>query len=129
MKLESWLQVGRDYTSRASTIARTLALSGFGIIWLIITENEDISIKEPLLFSSLLLLAIGILLDFLQYFLGGLFWIQFYYQKSNSGITGDTEIEGDYWRTNTLYIIYALKFIVLLIAYILVIISIFKYIG
>lgn len=118
MELYKYKDISYKYTEKASDIARNLALAGIGILW-IIKSNSDIKLTNDLLFTPLILMAISMLVDLVQYVLGGLIWINFYtkHEKTNSS---NDDIKSDPWRKNLLYVIYYIKFILMIIAYILI---------
>ncbi|WP_431162609.1 hypothetical protein [Flagellimonas beolgyonensis] len=127
MKLEQWKDTGRKYTEKASDISRTLVLSGIGIIWIIKTGDDTIQLENPLILYPLIGLALAVFLDFLQYLLGGVLWLQFYHQKGKEGVAESTEIKGDTWRRDTIYVFFYAKFIVTLFAYLALFRALFHY--
>lgn len=130
MKLSDWKKVGRDYTERASNISRSLVLSGIAIIWVIVESDDSIKLSEPLLFWAVLLLGLAIFLDFLHYLIAGIIWTTFYNVKHKEGVRADEDItpKGPL-RRRTVYFFYYTKFIVMFVAYLLVFISVIKYLA
>lgn len=128
MELKNYREKSYKYTEKASEIARSMMLAGIGIIWIIRTDKSDLTLSDPELLYPLTIMAITLIIDFVQYLLGGTIWISFYkhHEKTGKKDTDDV-LNTKKWRTDILYAIYYLKFTLTIIAYLLIIKALFNY--
>lgn len=130
MKLRKYLETSRDYTEKASDIVRQLNFAGIGIVWLIFLSNKNSEISNFFILLPLITISISLLVDFLQYALGAFIWKEFYIKKINEGIKPDADInidEEDQLRKKRINIFYYFKFILLIISYALIVITLFYF--
>jgi hypothetical protein len=130
MELEKYKTNSHDYTAKASDIARQINFAGIGIIWIIRTSNDNISLSDSSLLTPLILISISLLLDFSQYLLGGILWINFYNKKRKEGISKEIDVSIDpknEWRTQLLYTLYFLKFTFMFISFIFIFKTLFSF--
>lgn len=127
MKLEEYKKKSHEYTAKASEIGRQINFAGIGIIWIIKTSNNELNISSSTILIPLVLISISLMLDFCQYFFGGLIWINFYKEKEKQGLSKEFDVTSEEWRSRILYWLYYLKFIFMTIAYIFIIIALLKY--
>jgi hypothetical protein len=124
MKLRNYLETSRDYTDKASNISRQLNFAGIGIVGLILFFNKSAGINNSIILLTLISISISLFTDFLQYAVGAFLWKNFYLNKINKGIKPDANVdfeEEDEWRKNRINIFYYVKFIFLVISYLLII--------
>ncbi len=79
--LSDYLTFINFFSSNASTVNRSLALGGIAIIWLFKKPEISHGIQKDLLNTPLLLLALSLALDLVQYFFGAVAWKIFYERK------------------------------------------------
>lgn len=128
MELEKYKERSYEYTAKASEIARSMMLAGIGIVWIIRTDKNGLTLSHPELLWPLMVMAITMFIDFAQYFLGGIIWIQFYRHYEKRGKNDKDDVTNEkLWRKNVLYMLYYAKFIGVIIAYILILRSLFHY--
>lgn len=71
----------------------------------------------------LILFLIAVVLDLLQYFIGGLIWWIFFLYKESKGIKEDDELQASFFLPLPIHILYFLKVITNICAFI----TLFKY--
>ena len=128
MKLRQYLENSRDYTEKAGDIARQLNFAGIGIVGLILLSSREGEISNSFILFPLITIAISLFIDFLQYAVGAFLWKDFYKKKINQGISADADVninEEDEWRKKRINGFYYFKFILLVITYVLIVISLF----
>lgn len=117
-KLEDYRKDYEYFTSQASLINRSLALGGIGIIWIFkFTVDEQVSVPAPLI-QPLLLFAISMTLDLLQYVSGGFIWWAYfkYHEKDNQGT--EEELLAPSRLTYIIHAFYWLKITAMITGYI-----------
>jgi hypothetical protein len=78
MKLEEWKKEKGDFTSKLSEVNRYLCFAGIGIIWIFKYEIEkEYNIPHDLLLP-LILFALSLGFDFLQYLYSAVVWTCFF---------------------------------------------------
>lgn len=127
MELKDYKTKSHEYTAKASEIARQLNLAGIGIIWIVKTAFPELKLSDFQLLMPLVLISISLVSDFLQYFIGGVIWIQFYKSKEKAGVSKTSDVQSPEWRNRILYGFYYIKFICMFLAYIFIIITLFNY--
>ena len=128
MKLRKYIENSRDYTEKASDIARQLNFAGIGIVGLILFSNREAEISNSFILFPLITISLSLFIDFLQYAVGAFLWKDFYKKKNNEGISADTDVnieEEDEWRKKRINIFYYFKFILLVISYVLIVVLLF----
>lgn len=128
MKLRKYLENSRDYTDKASDIARQLNFAGIGLVWLILSLNKDAEISDLYILLPLITISISLFIDFLQYAVGAFLWKNFYKKKIEEGMSADVEVnigEEDKLRKKRINIFYYFKFILLVISYVVIVSSLF----
>jgi hypothetical protein len=128
MKLRNYLENSRDFTNKASHIARQLNFAGIGLVWLILLLNKDAEISNFFIIFPLITITISLFVDFLQYAVGAFLWKDFYKKKISEGINAQADVnieEEDEWRKKRINIFYYIKFILMVISYIIIVISLF----
>lgn len=117
MKLSEYRKIANDYTGRASEITRQLSLGGIGIIWLF-KSSESGPLLDRFLIFPLIFLSLALLMDLIQYVIGGWTWITFFREHEKSAEPGsDPNIQAPPSKSRPLYIFYYLKIIFMLLAY------------
>jgi len=81
MKLSEYRKDSDYYSSSASSINRGLSFSGIAIIWLFTQSGTNRLVLEKLMIASLVLLALSLLLDLIQYCYGFYKWNKFYREQ------------------------------------------------
>lgn len=127
MELKEYKTKSHEYTAKASEIARQLNLAGIGIIWIVKTAFPELKLSDFQLLMPLILISISLIFDFLQYFIGGVIWIRFYKNKEKAGISKTMDVQSPEWRNKILYVFYYIKFAFMFLAYIFIVITLFKY--
>ena len=127
MALKDFREVGRENTKKASDIARSLALAGIGIIWVIISGRDDVGIDDPRVITPLIFVTVTLLVDLFQYFVAGLIWLRFYRLKEAQGIKDTDDIKSKKWRSNVIYLFFYVKFLLVVISYILIVNTLFTF--
>ena len=130
MKLSKYLEKSRDYTERASDIARQFNFAGIGIIWLILYSKEDVEISNCYILFPLITIITALFFDFLQYAFAAFLWKDFYKKKIKEGIETDEDAiikEEDKWRRKRFNSFYYVKFILTVSSYILIVTALFKF--
>lgn len=118
MKLKEYKNVSHKYTAEASKIGRNIALAGIGIIW-IVAQDTEMTLGDSELTVPLILIACSLLVDFFQYILGGLLWIYFYrIKEKDENLNDESDIKSKSWRSNLLYVLYYIKFSLMIFAFI-----------
>jgi len=110
------------YTGKASEIGRSLALGGIAVIWIFKTTSSDGSLKLPsLLLAPLIWLVITLVLDLMQYIVGGLIWLIYYrykeFQIKKDKIQANDNIEAPNVLPIIIHLIYWSKLISIIVAY------------
>lgn len=131
MKLSEYKKKGEEFTSKASEITRQLAFAGIIIIWIFrISTNAATSLPKFLVFP-LIGLALTLLFDLLQYFVGGQIWRGFYKEeekkakehfKQDPSYALDPETKHHRKKNTWIEIFYLLKVILLIASFVLLII-------
>ena len=132
MKLRKYLENSRSYSDKASDIARQLNFAGIGLVWLILSLNKDAEISDFFILVPLITITISLLVDFLQYAVGAFLWKDFYKKKINEGVSADADInirEEDVWRKKRINGFYYIKFILVLISYVIIVISLCSFLN
>ncbi|PKO99319.1 MAG: hypothetical protein CVU03_02260 [Bacteroidetes bacterium HGW-Bacteroidetes-2] len=127
MKLENYKKKSHEYTAKASEIARQLNFAGIGIIWIVKTTFPELKLSDSELLLPLVLIALSLVFDFLQYLVGGIIWIIFYNNKQKNGISNTADVQTTKWRSRVLYTFYYIKFTLMFIAYLFIIKILFQY--
>jgi hypothetical protein len=119
MKLSEYRKVANDYTIKASEITRQLSLAGIGIIWIFKNSDKETHLLDSYLILPLLFLAVALLLDLIQYVVGGQVWISFF-RKEELKVTDtnlDPEIKAPVQKSKPIYVLYYCKIIFMLLSY------------
>lgn len=127
MELKEYKSISHDYTAKASEIARQLNFAGIGIIWIVKTTFPELKLTDFQLLFPLILITVSMILDFLQYFIGGVIWIDFYKSKEKAGISKSADVKSPEWRNRILYVFYYVKISSMFLAYIFIIKTLFTY--
>ncbi|MEJ1222918.1 hypothetical protein [Sediminicola sp. 1XM1-17] len=127
MELKEYKQKSHNYTEKASEIARNLNFAGIGIIWVVKTTFPELKLSDFQLLFPLILITISLILDFLQYLIGGIIWIAFYKSKEKVGVAKTADVKSPEWRNRVLYGFYYLKIASIFFAYIFIVITLFNY--
>jgi len=83
MKLSGYLEAYKEFSGKASDVARQLAFVGVAIIWIFKVEGpQGLMLPKQLLFPSILLVS-GLAADLLQYMVATFIWDRFhrYHEK------------------------------------------------
>lgn len=119
MKLSEYRKRSNEYTAKASEITRQLTLAGIAIIWLFRNSDNQNHLLDPFLILPLLFLSIALLLDLLQYVVGGYTWISFFKEeeKKISNSISDPEIKAPDNKNKPIYFFYYAKIVCMLFSY------------
>ncbi|HZN68741.1 MAG TPA: hypothetical protein VFB66_25910 [Tepidisphaeraceae bacterium] len=107
MKLAN-ARADRDtFTSKASELARQLALAGIAIVWIFKTDKPDGPSVPRDLLTPTLFIIVALALDFLHYVYGGAAWSFFHWKKEQrEKVDEDAEFKAPTpinWPTNVFY--------------------------
>ena len=127
MELKEYRKSARELTGKASEIARNLVLAGIGIIWIIRSDDINLTFNDPILLIPLTGFAIALFIDFMQYVIGGYIWMKFYRKKEAEGIAGDADIKSPPWRSEVLYWFYYVKIICMIVSFLFLIRALLSY--
>ncbi|MCM4173048.1 hypothetical protein DHD32_16305 [Arenibacter sp. TNZ] len=127
MKLEGYKTKSHDYTAKASEIARQLNFAGIGIIWIVKTTFPELKLSDSQLLLPLVFITVSMILDFLQYLIGGIIWIKFYKRMEKAGTSQTEDVQSPEWRSAVLYRFYYVKFTFMFLAYMSIIKTLFAY--
>lgn len=129
MKLSKYREKSNEYTAKASEIVRQLSLAGVAIIWLFKSSSQESDNSgQPLidryLIIPLISLSIALLVDLVQYIIGGQIWINFFRgkEKEYENNIDDPDIKAPDNLRIPIYICYYLKILLLVFSYIFLII-------
>jgi hypothetical protein len=114
------LKKDKDYfTAKCSDINRQLAFAGIAVIWIFKSQNSE-GLKIPSeLILPILLFVISLFLDLLHYLYGSIVWSSFFrYQEKRHGKLSNVDIKAPKIFSNIMYVIFYLKILVCLIAFI-----------
>jgi hypothetical protein len=103
MEPKDILKKSHDATSKASDLARQFNYAGIGVLWLLISSGEKLKITDFILFLPLLFIILALFIDFLQYFIKGVVWKQFYDKKNNDKMVSIDKKEK--WRKQIVFFI------------------------
>jgi predicted SPOUT superfamily RNA methylase MTH1 len=131
MKLSEYKKVKNEYTSKVSEISRQLSLGGIAIIWIFHKSDGSGGSIDRFLILPLISLSLGIVLDLLQYVVGGEIWKQYYKKqekkllqefKTNDKVDIDPERKAPARLKTPIEVLYWSKVILLVFSYIMIII-------
>ncbi len=123
MKLEKYKERSHEYTEKASDIIRNLCFAGIGIIWIFRNVDNSGSPIDGMLIYPLILLALSLLFDLGQYFIGGVIWIRFFRKREKDPAFKDPELDvkaKPIWN-KPVYFCYYAKVVLMVGAYVLII--------
>lgn len=127
MQLKEYKSKSYEYTAKASEIGRQLNFAGIGIIWIVKTTFPELKLTDSQLLLPLVFITVSLVLDFLQYLIGGVIWIAFYKSKEKAGISQSEDVKSREWRSRVLYVFYYVKFTFMFLAYLFIIKTLFTY--
>mgnify|MGYP000043864100 CR=1 FL=1 len=107
------------FTGKTSEIIRQLGLGGIAIVWLFKTDVAGQSKVPPDFFWPLVLIAIGLALDLLHYFVAASIWGIFQRSKEKTGISHTQEFEAPSWFNWPGIFCFVLKVVAISAAYVL----------
>ncbi len=120
--LNEYIILSKEFTSAASTVNRSLALGGLGIIWIFIKPETHL-VNPAIVNIPLVSLAISLGIDLLQYFFGAISWKIFYrvkfkiWKKSGFNNQYASDIEAPDWITGTIDCLWLCKILAMGVAY------------
>lgn len=118
-KLSEYMQTYYDFSGKASDISRQLAFAGIAIIWIFKTTNNTGFIIPTRLFYPLLLFAIGLGCDLMQYICGTIVWGSFqWYQERKFGTIQDPDLDAPSWFKFPQMFFFCAKLLLIMMAYI-----------
>jgi heme/copper-type cytochrome/quinol oxidase subunit 2 len=127
VKLSGIREAYEELSGKLSNIVRQLAFAGIGIIWIFRMNNlnNSISISKELSWPLILLVA-TLFLDALQYLISTTIWHLFYYKNHKKDSNEDREAhENESWNIPCWIIFYS-KVVVLMAAYVLLFIYLWR---
>lgn len=128
MKLSEFRKRSNEYTAKASEITRQLSLAGIAIIWLFKNENTGsvettTHLLDKYLLWPLFFLSVSLLLDLVQYLIGGIIWINFFRKEEDKlqNTSDDPDIKAPKKYNKPIYVVYYTKIVMMVLAYIFII--------
>ena len=120
--LDDYLDDIREYSAKASEVNRQLAFAGIAIVWLFKNpEPVFVIFPSPLVFI-LLLLCLALSIDLIHYLFATIAWKIFYDGKESEWKEGklkdNAEVLGPVWIQKTIDVMFFLKIIATIWAYI-----------
>ena len=119
MKLQDYREDFYTFSGKASDLNRQLAFAGIAIIWLFKKDNlAGLSIPRELLWPGMLIVT-SLALDMIHYVVASVIWRHFYRSKEKAGIGEDKELMHEAYLELPIYLLFAAKIVVVLVAYVL----------
>ncbi len=127
MKLSGIRKAYEELSGKLSDIVRQLAFAGIGIIWIVRLNKPDSSVSiSPELSLPLILLVVTLFFDTLQYLISTIIWHSFYHKSYKKNPNEDREVnENESWNIPC-WIIFYIKVVILMAAYIFLFIYLWK---
>ncbi len=122
MKLSKLKEDYNYHTTKASDVARQLAMAGLAIVWIFkIGDGNKIKIPDDLLYP-LGMFALALSLDLLQYIVASIILGRFYKKNEQryKATSEDPELEVPQWHDMVPLIPYILKFFMIFTGYIFI---------
>ena len=129
MKLSEYAKRYEGFTEKASNCARKLAFAGIALIWIYKIEVKSVpKIPQELVFP-LILLALTLALDLLQYIMASFVWWAFYCYKERKlykegkldDPSADPEFDAPAWMPWLQDVLFIFKLCTIISAYLLII--------
>ncbi|MCK1670409.1 hypothetical protein [Bradyrhizobium sp. 150] len=121
MKLQDYRNDFYTFSGKASDLNRQLAFAGIAIIWLFKKEPlAGLTVPHELVLPGLLIVT-SLILDMLHYCVASALWRLFYRRKEKIGFSEEKEIQHGVWWERPIWIIFGLKILCILSAYVLLI--------
>ena len=118
--LTEWREEYEYFSSKASDINRSLALGGLAIVWIFKNTDPTMPMLDKAFLWPLLLLVFSLLSDLLHYLVGGLTWYHFYcYHERETPLDEQSDISAPRWKRNIITLLFLIKVILMLAAYVL----------
>lgn len=119
MKLSDYRQTYYDFSGTLSSLVRTLAIAGIGIIWIFKFEQNGVPQIPKELFRPLLFLTLTIIFDFFQYLSSTMVWgiYQYREEKKLADINEDPELKASVWCNTPSLLFFIIKQVSLIAAY------------
>lgn len=109
-------QAKNDATGKASDVGRQLAFAGIATIWLL-REEESLRPFSNSLLVALVLLAVALLIDFLQYVYCSFVWRRFYNKHFDQHKSDDAKVDIPHSLSGKIYLFFWAKITVLTCGY------------
>jgi hypothetical protein len=121
VKLQDYRDDFYTFSGKASDIGRQLAFAGIAIIWLFKKDTlPGLSIPRELLLPGIFILF-SLSLDLFHYCLASIIWRLFYRSMEKGNTSEDAELQHSVWLERPLWLLFAAKIILVLLAYIWII--------
>jgi hypothetical protein len=104
------------FTGKASDVVRQFAFAGIAVIWLLRIDKSTHPIPQSLA-PALALFAVALACDLFQYAISSLIWTVYYRKKLRENLAGDAEFEGPPWLPMPGYVLFYLKILTALAAW------------
>lgn len=119
MKIGECWSTFNDFTSKASTVARHLALAGIAIIWLFRTPMEAARTSPLLLMPIVVIFIWALAFDLLHYVVGAAVWGVFCnLQERKIKITKNPEVSVPSWMNAPANVFFVVKIGLVLFGYV-----------
>ncbi len=115
-------EIRKDYEELSgilSKLNRQLAFAGIAIVWLFrTTDKTGTTSIEPSMLTPIMCFVISFAFDLLQYFWQSLSWYIYYWWKRHKGKNEDDNMNEPEWPNVIAWIMFSIKVVALIIAYI-----------
>lgn len=110
-------QAKNEATGKASDVGRQLAFAGIATIWLL-REEESLRPFSSSLLAALVLLAVALLTDFLQYVYCSFVWRRFYNKHFDRHKSDDAKVDIPHSLSGKIYLFFWFKIAALTCGYV-----------
>lgn len=118
MKIKDYINTYQEFSGKASELNRQLLFSAIAIIWIfnVTSDTDKFNLPKELL-NPLITISVGLLLDFLQYFVASIIWYNFYRKHEKIGTSDAEDIKSPVCLTTIISFFYYGKIIAMLVSY------------
>jgi hypothetical protein len=118
LRLEDVRTAYQDLSAKASDIIRQLSLAAIALIWLFRVGTSPTPMLSTQLLRAAFFVFLALFFDLLQYLIGTATWHIYFRAKERAGAGPDEEFKAPAWINWPTWILFWLKALAMLIAYI-----------